>query len=257
MEMFLVTHSLKEFLRIKRLVPWLALLLFTYTLGHEWGYLSPTSTPADQYSQVSSILVFRILALASAFYTTAIVSQEVEQKTIVYLLTRPIPRWKLLLTRFAASVIVVGAISVASVLVLSVAVYGSHAFSNPLLGKDVLALLVGTFAYGGLFLFVSLLFNRSMLICLLFAFGWETSVPNLPGELYRISVFSYLQAIAEHPQVSGVGQRLTAFVSGSLGTNTLSSGTSYFSMAVLTTVTLIAGAWWFTRFEYVPREDAE
>ena len=256
MEQYLVVQALKEFLRVKRLFPWLLLLAFTFGLGLLWRSLSPGSKLEDQYSQVSSILVFRMLALASAIYTTAIVGQEVEQRTIVYLLTRPIPRWKLLLTRYLASVVVVAGIGILSAWILSVAVYHGSGLGNPLLAKDVEALCVGALAYGAFFLFVSLTLNRSMLVCLLFIFGWETSVPNMPGELYRLSIFSYLQAIAEHPQVS-LGRSLASFVSGSLGTNVVSSGTALTTMIVLIVVGLGASAWWFTNFEYVPREDAE
>ncbi len=256
-ERYLVGRALKDFLRAKRLIPWLLLLGFTFALGAIWRTLSPDSTQADQYGQVSSILVFRMLALASAIYTTAIISQEVEQKTIVYLLTRPVSRGTLLLTRYLASVVVVAAIGIVSAWVLSIAVYHGNGLANPLLIKDIEALCVGALAYGSLFLFVSLLFNRSMLICLLFIFGWETSVPNMPGELYRLSVFSYLQSIAEHPQNPDLGKNLMSFVSGTLGTNVVSSGTAVTTMVVLTIVGIVASAWWFTRFEYVPREDAE
>lgn len=256
MEQYLVVQALKDFLRFRRLLPWVLLFAFTFGLGVLWHTLSPYASKAEQYSQISSILVFRMLALASAIYTTAIIGQEVEQRTIVYLLTRPIPRWKLLITRFIASVTVVAGIGVVSAWLLSVAVFQGSGFSNPLLVKDIEALCVGALSYGALFLFVSLTLNRSMLVCLLFVFGWETFVPNLPGELYRLSIFSYLQAIAEHPQVS-LGKSLMAFVSGSLGTNVVSAGTALTTMAVLIIVGVSASAWWFTNFEYVPREDAE
>ncbi len=257
MERYLLGHTLKEFIRFRRLAPWLFVMVLIYVLGRFWGGLLPGSLLVDQYSQISSMIVFRMLALCSAVYATAVISQEVEQKTIVYLLTRPIPRQTLILARYAAMAIVVGCISVASAVALSFGVYGSSALVNPLLMKDIQALLIGALAYGGLFLFVSLLFNRAMLICLLFAFGWETSVPNMPGELYRLSVFSYLQAIAEHPQSQEGGKTLMALVSGTLGTNTLSRGGAMTSMVLLITGALAISAWWFSRFEYVPREDAE
>lgn len=255
MEIYLVTQALKEFLRVRRLLPWILLAGLTFLLGSVWHVLSPNSPQVDQYAQVSAILVFRVLGLASAIYTTAIISQEVEQKTVVYLLTRPVERWKLLMTRYLASAIVVALIGVGSTIALSIAVY--HGFGNPLFVKDVEAMIIGAFAYGALFLFVSLLFNRSMLICLLFVFGWETSVPNMPGELYRLSIFSYLQSIAEHPQSQALGRSLMALVSGTLGTNTVSSGTAITTLVVVMALGLAASAWWFTHFEYVPREDAE
>ncbi len=95
-----------------------------------------------------------------------------------------------------------------------------------------------------------------MIVCLLFAFGWETSVPNMPGDIYKLSIFSYLQAIAEHPSNEAT-QGLLGFVTGQLNPNLITSGTAMQVMAVLVAVTLLASAWWFSHFEYVPREDAE
>src|SRR5437764_3590276 len=140
---YLYSHSLKEMLRFRRFLPWVGVALFTAFMGLVWPSLAPESTANQQYADISSMLIFRVLALASAIYTTSIVSQEVEQKTIVYLLTRPVPRWKLLLTRYVASVAVVAAVGVGSALALSLAVYPGHAFSNPLLAKDALALGIG------------------------------------------------------------------------------------------------------------------
>ncbi len=223
-------------------------------MGDVWNQLQPDASAQEAYSRVSSIFVYHILALVSAIFTTAIISQEVEQRTIVYLLTRPVPRWKLLTLRYAASVIVVAFVGILCAVLSSIGAY--HGFgSNPLLAKDCAALVVGACAYGALFLLVSLMFNRAMIICLLFAFGWETAVPNMPGEMYYLSIYSYLQGIAQHP--SAGDNRLLALLIGGNADNTLTAGTSYFVMAALVVALIALGSWWFTTFEYLPREDAE
>jgi ABC-2 type transport system permease protein len=255
-ELFLIRHSLREFLRMRRLLPWIVLSLGALVLAMFWGRILPTSTPPQQYGTVSSMIVFRMLALASAIFTTAIISQEVEQKTIVYLLTRPVPRWKMLLSRYVASVLVVVLLGLFGALMVSIGVYGlGGAFSHPLLAKDALAIVLGAFAYGALFLLISLLFNRSIIICLLFAFGWEAGVANMPGDLYYLSIFSYMQAVAEHP--SEMTSRLIDFATGDLGMNLLTRAQAIPVLLMLTALLLLISAWWFTRFEYVPREDAE
>lgn len=200
------------------------------------------------------MLVFRLLALSSAIFTTAIVTQEVEQKTIVYLLTRPIARWKLLLVRYGASVLVVGLLGIVAAVFTSLGAY--HGLGgNDLLGSDIKALLIGAVAYGAVFLFVSLLFNRALIICLLYAFGWEASMPNMPGGMSRLSIFSYLQAMAEHP--SEGGKKGLAILTGQLGDAAITRNEAYTTLGVLVVVMLGLSAWWFTHFEYVPREDAE
>lgn len=243
-------QAMREYLRLKRLAPWLALSMLCLVLSCYWVKLDPESTASGRYGIVSSILVFHLLALASAIFTTAIISQEVEQKTIVYLLTRPVPRWKLLLIRYVASVIVVTLVGA-----IAAGLTSLGAGSSSLLSNDVIALGVGAAAYGALFLFVSLLFNRALIICALFAFGWESSIPNMPGEMYRMSIFSYLQAIAQHP--SQGDNRGLAILTGTASNNVISRSAAFMDLGFLVVVLLAASAWWFTKFEYVPREDAE
>lgn len=247
-------QAIREYLRPKRLIPWLGLAAVCALLALIWVQLDPSSTAESRYGTVSFILVFRLLALSSAIFTTAIVTQEVEQKTIVYLLTRPVPRWKLLLVRYAASVLVVTGVSILAALLTSFGAFRGFGLSE-ILGHDVLALILGALAYGALFLFVSLLFNRALIICCLFAFGWESSVPNMPGDIYRLSIFSYLQSIAQHPS-EGANKGL-AILTGSAGENLIKPGMAYAVLGVMIVALVLASAWWFTHFEYVPRDDAE
>ncbi len=247
-------QAFREYLRTRRLWPWLALGFVCLGVGASWHYLNPSADRPQAYSTVSSMLVFHLLALASAIFTTAIVSQEVEQKTIVYLLTRPVPRWKLLLLRYAASVTVVALIAIFAALLTSLGTFHGLV-SNSFLPRDVLALFIGALSYGALFLFVSLLFNRSLVICALFAFGWESVIPDMPGEMYKLSIFSYLQAIAQHPAPTD-NQALSLLTGASSG-STLTPSTAYLCMGILVVGLLALSAWWFTHFEYVPREDSE
>src|ERR1044072_4020259 len=129
MEAYLYTSSLREFLRFKRLFIWVLIAFAGMGVAAIWPYLSSQATLAQQYTTVSQIFVFHVLALVSAIYTTAIVSQEVEQKTIVYLLTRPVSRWKLLITRYLASATVVALLGILGVLLVSFGIYKGGALS--------------------------------------------------------------------------------------------------------------------------------
>lgn len=255
MEAYLFTSSLRELLRFKRLAIWILISLAAMGLAALWPKIYPGSTESQQFVTVVQFIVFHVLALASAIYTTAVVSQEVEQKTIVYLLTRPVARWKLLLMRYLASSTVVSFVGILGVVLVSFGVYKGGGLSNEYLPKDILATVVGAFAYGALFLIGSLLVNRAMLLSLIFAFGWEGVVPNLPGEMYRLSIYSHVLAIAEHPTTTE--GRAMGFASGNLSTNLITPGGALVTMVVLTLILVGVSALWFTRFEFVPREDAE
>lgn len=252
---FVFQSALREFMRPKRFLPWVFLGLGTLAMALLWKRFSPETENSVIYGNLSEMLVFRLLGLVSAIYTTAIISQEVEQKTIIYLLTRPVPRWQLLVARYLASVIVVSLITFIAAIFASYGVYRNQFLSNPYLWSDLKAFILGAFAYGALFLVVSLLINRAMIVCLLYAFGWETAVPNMPGESYYTSIFSYLQTLSQHPR--GENNPLLGFLSGQLSTNQMSSSMPWLVLPMMTILLLALGCLWFTHFEYVPREDAE
>jgi ABC-2 type transport system permease protein len=105
------------------------------------------------------------------------------------------------------------------------------------------------------FMLIGLMVNRSMIVCLLFTFGWESAVPNMPGQMSYLSINSYVQAIAEHPsQGSNKGMGL---LTSTLGDNTLSASTGYIAMFIFVATLVVISSLWFTHFEYLPREDAE
>lgn len=254
MESAIFGQALRESFRLRRFLPWVILGFLPFGFASQWQTFQPDAAKLDQYASVSSIFVFHILALTSAILTSTILTQEIENKTIVYLLTRPVPRWKLLVFRYLACSIVVAILGIIDVLFTSIGVYG-FSLSNPLAMGDIAAVVVGAFAYGAFFLFIGLLFNRAMIVCLLFAFGWETAVPNMPGQMCYLSINSYLQAIAQHP--SAGGNKVMGQLTSSAGDNTLSSNTGYMAMIIFAIFLIALGSWWFTTFEYLPREDAE
>jgi ABC-2 type transport system permease protein len=255
MELYLYGHAVKEFLRARRIAAWIILSVMVALIGFTWKYVATGENVTQRYADLSAMFVFHLVALASAILTTSIIGQEVEQKTIVYILTRPVSRWKLLLMRYLAACTVVSGIGILTAVLLSATVFGGNPFANSLLLSDIAAIILGAFAYSGFCLVVSLLLVRSMIVCILFILAWETSVPNLPGDLYRLSIFSYMQAIAQHPAVTD--SKGAAFLSGSLGNNLLQPSTGYPVLIVISVILTAFSLWWFTRFEYVPREDAE
>lgn len=256
MASFLIFSTLREFLRLRRLAIWVVIVLALFVLAKAFLYVNRDASPQDAYVQLSGLMVYRILALAAAIFSAAVVSQEIEQKTIVYLLTRPIPRPTILICRYVATLVVVFAVGACAALTASVAVFGAAALENDVLWRDIPALFMGAAAYSALFVWFSLLMNRSMLVNLLFAFGWEMFIPNIPGDIHRLSIHTYVAAIAQRPTTSEANSPL-GFISGEASTILVSRSTGYATLFFLTVLFVMLGAWWFRNFEYLPREDAE
>jgi ABC-2 type transport system permease protein len=253
---FLFTAALKEYFRIRRMAIWIIIVVALFGLAKAYLFVTPGQSTQDAYVNLTGIMVYRVLALAAAIFGTAVVAQEIEQKTIVYLVTRPIPRPTLILCRLAATAAVVFIVGFVAALSVSLAIYGGRAFSNDILWRDVPALFLGACAYSAVFVFFSLLMNRSMLINLFFTFGWELFIPNLPGDAHRLSVFSYLKAIAQRPATEDPSSPL-GFFSGQVGPDVVSKQTGYVTILFIIVGAAGLAAWWFKNFEYLPREDAE
>jgi ABC-2 type transport system permease protein len=254
MEGYLFLSSFSDYLRLKRLIPWLLVAAAVFGIAYSFRSLKSDFAPTDAYVLLVDTLVFRILPLAAAVFSSAVVAQEVEQKTIVYLLTRPVPRWKLILYRSLAAMAVVFIVSALAAIGVSL---GSFGGANRFLVSDLEAIALGSVAYVALFTFASLLVNRSTILCLLFAFVWETSVPNVPGDLYRLTITSYVSAIAHHPAISGAGKGFLDAISGILGQNDITAQAALPILAGLAVVCVCASCYWFSHFEYMAREDAE
>jgi ABC-type transport system involved in multi-copper enzyme maturation permease subunit len=143
---------------------------------------------------------FAVPVLA-VFYGTALIADEVEDRTLTYLLTRPVPRASVLLGKYFAYLVSTVAVVLPAVVVmwlLVVPMQGSLATSFPDLTADLGILVAGLAAYGALFALVGATLRRPLVFGLLFVFGWETLAMALPGYLRQLTVAHYLQGLVPH-----------------------------------------------------------
>jgi ABC-2 type transport system permease protein len=250
---YVFSHALRDFARGRRLLVWFLVAIAVYAIGAMYVHVSGSSSKQDTYILLSATLSYRILALAAAIFSSAVVAQEVEGKTIVYLLTRPVPRQALLLGRALAAAVMVFLVSAVVATAVSISTTGGV---GTLLFKDLVAMAVGSLAYTGLFVLTSLVLNRAMIACLLFAFGWETLAAGVPGDLKLLTLNSHVMAIAERPTPEG-GSGFLDSVGTMLGATGLSAGAAWLVLGCVIALTLGASMAWFAHFEYTAREDAE
>jgi len=135
------------------------------------------------------------------FYGTALMADEVEDKTITYLFTRPIRRGAVLFGKYLAYLactVFVVLPSVMLVYLLVVPMRGSLGGSFLDLVKDLALLALGLAVYGSLFAFIGAKFKRPLLIGLIFIFGWEQAALAFPGYLKRFTIAYYVQGLVPH-----------------------------------------------------------
>ena len=157
-----------------------------------------------------------VVPVLGVFYGTSLMADEVDDKTITYLFTRPVPRASVLLGKYLAYLACVVLLLLPSIIIiffLVVPIGGSIGQAFPLLAADLGMVAVGVAAYGAVFALVGAWLKRPLIVGLVFAFGWEQTVLLIPGYLKRLTVAYYLQALVPHamPQDSALSMLLSAF----------------------------------------------
>jgi ABC-type transport system involved in multi-copper enzyme maturation permease subunit len=139
------------------------------------------------------------------FYGTALIADEVEDKTITYLFTRPIPRGAVLAGKYLAYLACTLCVVLPSIVIvwlLVIPVGGGLGANFPDLVTDLALVAAGLAVYGALFALVGCTLKRPLLFGLVFIFGWETVILAIPGYLKRFSVAYYVQGLVPHAMPS-------------------------------------------------------
>jgi len=173
---------------------------------------------ASAFGMMIWLLYIRfIVPVLGVFFGTSLIADEVDDKTITYLFTRPIPRRAVLLGKYLAYLACTVLLVLPSVVLMFFLVVpiggGAIGPAFPALVTDLAMLAVGLASYGAVFALVGARLKRPLVVGLVFAFGWEPAVLLFPGYLRRLTVAYYLQGLVTHemPQDSAVNVLLQVF----------------------------------------------
>jgi ABC-type transport system involved in multi-copper enzyme maturation permease subunit len=204
--------------------------------------------PLDLYALVVAVYWIRnVLPLMALFHATSLIADEVEGRTLTYLLTRPLTRPAIFAGKFAAYLATSLGIALPSVvltffLLVTARDWSGVGASVPDLFRDLGVMTLTLLAYGALFSLLGVLLRRPVIPGLLFLFGWEL-MANLPGYLPRLTLTAYLRSLIHHrPAQEGL--------SGLFG-QVLPTGLSLAVLLLSTALFLAAAAWLFSQREYV------
>src|SRR3954469_12688486 len=191
-----------------------------------------------------------IVPVLGVFYGTSLMADEVEDKTITYLFTRPIRRGAVLFGKYLAYLgctVFVVLPSVMLVYLLIVPMQGSLGASFIDLVKDLTLLALGLAVYGALFAFVGAKFKRPLIVGLIFIFGWEQMALAFPGYLKRFTIAYYLQGLVPHAMPS---DSVLSLIQGAFRESPTMAG-SLVGLGVILAVFVTAATWIVERREYV------
>ncbi len=154
------------------------------------GLTRPDDAPLSEVDDVlvNGMLASAILPIVVLAVATASLGNELEDKTLGFLVLNPLPRWKIVLPKFLASIVVVG-----PVLVLSGFTSTYFAFNGDWHAAVAVAvaLLAGVMAYSSVFLWAGLMSSRAMAFGLLYVFVWEGLFSNFVSGIKNLSIREY------------------------------------------------------------------
>ncbi|HEX2081315.1 MAG TPA: ABC transporter permease [Longimicrobium sp.] len=173
------------------LLPVLLSLLFS-------GNPGPNDDVTEDYGELyQALIVGVLLPIVSLVVGTSVFGAEVDDGTITYVLGKPVPRWRIVLTR-----VVVAGLATAMVVAPSAYISGVIALrSQPSAPRVALgmagAVIAGSFLYCALFVAISLSTRRALVAGLAYVVVWESSLSNTFGGTRALSVRQYTQTFAQ------------------------------------------------------------
>ena len=198
------------------------------------------------------LIVQVVVPVLSLIAGAAVVSEEIEDRTITYLLTRPIPRAAILVGRWLACVVwleLLLFVSMAgSLLALGWKPFDPEAGNVPpeLASAMIAAAMAGGVIYSTLFAALGTRIKHPMIVGLIYTFAIELFLSNLPGKTQTLTVQFYLKSIAKSLAPDAWG-RMPMFRGDHF--DTLPEALT--TLAILLTVSLALGSWILSRRQYV------
>ena len=197
----------------------LALVVLPLLAGLLFQIADATTTPDEFADDVTRImLASAILPLVMLLLATAAFGNEVGDRTLVYLVTKPVARWRIVAAKLLAT-LVVGGVPVAVSGFLTLALIEQGDLSGAL--ATGAGLFAGAAAYTALFTWAGLATRHALLIGLAYVFIWEAALAAYLDGIRFLSIRRFTLAF-----VHSLDHSRLATVDTSLGTGPAVVGTA-------------------------------
>lgn len=189
---YITTRGLFGRRRVLLLLPLPALLIGLALICRAYD-VDPAQWGTPVLAGLGLAVVLPVIALIVG---TGVLGSEVDDGTLVHILTKPLPRRDIVLAKLAVAV---GVTAFTTAVPLFVA--GVLADSVRLGVALAIGAVVGAFAYSALFLMLSLLTRRPVLLGLVYVLVWEGLLGNYLSGTKVLSIHQYVLEVTQ--RVSG------------------------------------------------------
>ena len=229
----LVSVTLRGLLGRRRLLLMLVLASIPVLLG---ALVQLRGGRADVERVLAILVVQTVMPIVALILGTASLGPEIEDGTVVYLLTKPIRRWLVAFAKIAVAVAVTAALVVPVTIITGMLVGGMRPEPLAMTFAFAVACLAGGAAYAAVFVALSTMTGRALVIGLVYVLIWEGAL----GELL------------EGTRFLSIRQATLGIVAGLLG-DTDGTALQIGVAAVVLTIAILASlsltSWRLARFE--------
>jgi ABC-2 type transport system permease protein len=160
----------------------------------------PALSEELEFALVFTLLPHGLAPLTALLYAAGVISDEVEEQTLTYLLLRSIPKWQLYLTKLLATLCVTAVLVSTAVTALYLAIYaGKPEFGTdvlPRMGMAVAVMALAQFGYCALFGFLGLFTRWPLIAGITYIVAIEAVLANIEFVGRKLTVVYYVRTLA-------------------------------------------------------------
>ena len=145
---------------------------------------------------LDGLVVRTVLPLIALVLGTAAMGSEIEDGTVVYVLTKPVARWRIVIAKLLAAGGLTAALTAPAVLVTGLLVAGDQGGGAQIAVAYAIASVIGSFLYSAVFLAASVATGRALIIGLVYTLLWEGLLAGLFAGTRAFSIREYTIGIA-------------------------------------------------------------
>lgn len=185
---------------------------------------------------LDTLVVRMVMPLVALIVGTAAIGSEIEDGTAVYLMIKPIARWRIALAKIVVAASVTTTLVLPAIVITGLVLNGARGDTLASTGAFAVACLVGGSAYAAAFVTLSAFTSRALLIGLAYTLLWEGVLAGLLEGTKFLSIRQATLGLASALGIDVPGEPLTLPVSALV-------------LAVVLVGALVLAGWRLARFE--------
>lgn len=135
------------------------------------------------------------IQVLSLFFGTSIINDEIHDKTLIYLTTKPVSKSSILIGKFIANYLISLILIAIGITVAYISSLNGNSFYFSELISIYGTVLIALFSYMGLFTLFGTRLKRPIMIGLIFCFGWEPIAKLIAGTIQNFSLAFYINKL--------------------------------------------------------------